>query len=90
MNSEITLDKNLIIDDKEEKGLLVDLEEKIEELLMKYQEIRKERDHLFNEFRMEREKVSQLEKKLEFITQDREKVKIRIDQLLNRLNNIDI
>jgi chromosome segregation ATPase len=90
MNSEITLDKNLIMDDKEEKGLLVDLEEKIEELLMKYQEIRKERDHLFNELRMEREKVSQLEKKLEFITQDREKVKIRIDQLLNRLNNIDI
>ncbi len=91
MNSEIILDKNLKMDDKEEeKGLLGDLEEKIDYLLLKYQEIKKERDELLNELKVEKEKVFQLEKKLESINQDREKVKIRIDQLLNRLSSIDI
>ncbi len=91
MNSEIILDKNLKMDDKEEeKGLLGDLEEKINYLLLKYQELKKERDELLNELKVEKEKVFQLEKKLESINQDREKVKIRIDQLLNRLSSIDI
>ncbi len=91
MNSEIILDKNLKMDDKEEeKGLLGDLEEKIDYLLLKYQEIKKERDELLNELKVEKEKVFQLEKKLESINQDREKVKIRIDQLLSRLSSIDI
>jgi len=37
----------------------------------------------------EREKVIQLEKKLKLLSQDREKVKTRIDQLLHRFKNID-
>lgn len=91
MDSEIILDKNLKMDDKEEeKGLLGGLEEKIDYLLMKYQEIKKERDYLLNELKIEKEKVFQLEKRLESINQDREKVRIRIDQLIHRLSNIDI
>lgn len=92
MDSEIILDKNLEMDNQkeEEKGFLADLEEKIDYLLMKYQEVKKERDDLLNELKMEKERVSQLEKKLDSINQDREKVKTRIDQLLHRLNNIDI
>ena len=38
---------------------------------------------------MEREKIARLEKKLELISQDREKVKTKIDQLLFRLKGID-
>lgn len=86
------MDSEIIMDNKkeEEKGFLADLEEKIDYLLMKYQEVKKERDDLLNELKMEKERVFQLEKKLESINLDREKVKTRIDQLLHRLNNIDI
>ena len=90
MDSEITLEKNVEMDSKaEEKGLFSELEEKIDYLLMKYQDIRRERDRLINELNDEREKVINLERKLEFLIKDREKVKVRIDQLLNRLDNID-
>jgi hypothetical protein len=39
---------------------------------------------------MEKEKMIQLEKKLELLSQDREKVKMRLDQLLHRLKSVDI
>jgi chromosome segregation ATPase len=74
---------------EEERGLLGNLEEKIEHLLLKYQELRKERDELAIALDVEKEKMVRLEKKLELVSQDREKVKTRIDQLLLRLKGVD-
>jgi len=75
---------------EEERGLLGTLEEKIEYLLIQYQELKKEKDELAIALGVEKEKIVRLEKKLELISQDREKVKTRIDQLLLRLKGIDI
>jgi len=91
MDGEILLDKRtekMVLE--EERSLLGNLEEKIGHLLIKYQELKKERDELAVALDVEREKMIQLEKKLEFLSQDREKVKARIDQLLHRLKGIDI
>ena len=66
------------------------LEAKIESLLTKYQEIKKERDEFVASLQFERDRANRLERKLEAISQDREKVKTRIDQLLLRLKGIDI
>lgn len=90
MDSEITMDKDLEVKENEERGLLGDLEEKIEYLLTKYQEMKKEKEDLLGDLKKEREKVLSLKKRIEFITQEREQVKLRIDQLLKRLSNIDI
>jgi phage shock protein A len=75
---------------EEEKGLFGVLEEKIGHLLTKYQELVKEKEKLTSEVEVEREKRIRLEKKMELLSQDREKVKTRIDQLLHRLRNVDI
>jgi len=75
---------------EEEKNLFKVLEEKIGHLLTKYQELVKEKERLANEVEAEREKRIRLEKKMELFSQDREKVKTRIDQLLHRLRNVDI
>jgi len=61
----------------------------VELLLDRFQEVVKQRDELLVAIDSEREKRSQLEKRLELIAQDREKVKTRIDQLLHRLKGID-
>jgi chromosome segregation ATPase len=91
MAGEISLDKKTEKGAlEEERGLLGNLEEKIEHLLVKYQELRKERDELAVALDVEKEKMVRLEKKLELVSQDREKVKTRIDQLLLRLKGIDI
>jgi chromosome segregation ATPase len=76
-------------EEEEEEGLLGDLEEKVRHLLMKFHELRKERDHLAIILEEEKEKVTQLEKKLKLLSQDRDKVKTRIDQLLHRFKSID-
>ena len=73
-----------------ERGLFENLEEKISHLLIKYQELKEERDALTNALNDEKEKTARLEKRMELLTQDREKVKSRIDQLLHRLKGIDI
>ncbi|MBM4348814.1 MAG: cell division protein ZapB [Deltaproteobacteria bacterium] len=75
---------------EEEKNLFKVLEEKIDHLLTKYQELVKEKERLANEVEAEMEKRIRLEKKMELFSQDREKVKTRIDQLLHRLRNVDI
>jgi len=87
----------IILDERDEKivqegdqGLLGILEEKVVYLLKKYHELKKERDDLAVELDAGREKVIRLEKKLELLSQDREKVKTRVDQLLHRLRSIDI
>jgi len=90
MAGEISLDKqteNVV--SEEEQGLLGNLEEKIRHLLTRFYELKKERDHLAATLEVEKEKGIQLEKKLKLLSQDREKVKTRIDQLLHRFKNID-
>ncbi len=73
-----------------ERGPLEHLEEKVSLLLMKYQDLKKERDELAVALDMEKEKRNGLEEKLDLLTQDRDKVKMRIDQLLHRLKGLDI
>jgi len=91
MAEEISLDKQTErVGSEEERGFLGNLEEKVGHLLIKYQELLKERDELAAELDGEREKRVRLEKKMEFLSQDREKVKTRIDQLLHRLKSVDI
>jgi len=90
MAGEISLDKqteNMV--SEEEQGLLGNLEEKVRHLLTRFHELKKERDHLAATLEVEKEKGIQLEKKLKLLSQDREKVKTRIDQLLHRFKNID-
>jgi chromosome segregation ATPase len=91
MAGEILLDKRSEkLAPEKEQGVLGNLEEKITHLLLKYQELKKEKEELAAALEAEREKITQLEKKLEFLSQDREKVKTRVDQLLHRLKGIDI
>jgi chromosome segregation ATPase len=90
MAAEILLDKQAEkMVSEEEQGLLGNLEEKVRHLLTKFHELKKERDHLAIALDEEREKVTQLEKKMKLLSQDREKVKTRIDQLLHRFKSID-
>ena len=90
MAGEISLDKQTEkMVSEEEQGLLGNLEERVFHLLTKFHELRKEKDHLALALEEEKEKVVQLEKKLKLLSQDREKVKTRIDQLLHRFKNID-
>jgi SMC interacting uncharacterized protein involved in chromosome segregation len=74
---------------EEEQGLLGNLEEKIYYLLTKFHELKEENDNLAIALGEEKEKVIQLEKKLKLLSLDREKVKTRIDQLLQRFKSID-
>ena len=78
------------IDPEDDRGLLRDLEEKIEYLLAKYQELKHERDELAVALDTEKEKVIRIGKRMELLSQDREKVKTRIDHLLHRLKGVGI
>jgi len=89
MVGEISLDRQTGMDSEEEQGLLGNLEEKIRLLLARFHELKKERDSLAVALEEEKGKVVQLEKKMKLLSQDREKVKTRIDQLLHRFKNID-
>jgi chromosome segregation ATPase len=90
MAGEISLDKQIEkVASEEEQGLLGNLEKKIHHLLTKFHELKKERDYFAVALNMEKEKVVQLEKKMKLLSQDREKVKTRIDQLLHRFKSID-
>ncbi len=75
---------------QEEIRPLKKLEEKVGHLLSRYDVILRERDELSAALRVEKEKASRLEKKLQLLSQDRESVKTRIDQLLRRLKGIDL
>src|SRR4030042_7076236 len=91
MTGEILLDERTEkMMPEDEQGLLKDLEEKIGYLLIKYQELKNERDELAVTLNMEREKMIRLGEKMELLSQDREKVKTRIDQLLHRLKGVEI
>jgi len=89
MAGEISLDKQTEMASEEEQGLLGNLEERVTHLLARFHELQKERDNLVTALDAEKEKVIQLEKKLKLLSQDREKVKVRIDQLLHRFKGID-
>ena len=89
MPGEISLDKQTEMSLEEEQGLLGNLEEKISHLLLKFHDLQKERDNLASALDLEKEKVFELERKLKLLSQDREKVKSRIDQLLNRFKSVD-
>ena len=75
---------------EEDRGALGKIEEMVGKLLSKYQELKNERDELLSALDQEREKGRRLEKKLELFSQDKEKVKTRIDQLIHRLKGIDL
>ena len=86
MEGEILLKRKLEVAEPEvESNPLKDLEQKVTELLKAFQEIKRERDGLVSALGIEREKLTRLEKKLEFLAQEREKIKLRIDQVLHRL-----
>jgi chromosome segregation ATPase len=89
MSGEILLDRQTETASEEEQGWFGNLEGKIRHLLAKYHELKRERDNLASALDVERGKVNQLEKKLKLLSQDREKVKTRIDQLLHRFGSID-
>ena len=91
MASEISLDeRNEVMAQEGDGGPLERLEEKVSLLLARYQELKKQKDELAAALDMEKERRSGLEKRLELISQDRDKVKTRIDQLLHRLKGLDI
>jgi chromosome segregation ATPase len=72
-----------------ETGVLGPLENRVDLLLDRIQELTRQRDELTAAIDSEREKTVRLEKRLELFTQDRENVKTRIDQLLHRLKGIE-
>ena len=72
-----------------EPGPFKTLEEKVSDLLKEYQNIKKERDTLALALDEEKERLIRTEKRLELLAQEREKIKMRIDQLLHRLKGIE-
>jgi len=74
----------------EDQGFFASLEEKVALLLMKYREARKAREDLVVALKHEKERADRLERKLELLSEDRDKVKTRIDQLLHRLKGFDL
>jgi hypothetical protein len=89
MAGEISLGEKRAEEAAHEEGLFRNLEERVDCLLVEFQELMRERDDLATALGSETEKVKQLERKLEALTQDREKIKARIDQLLHRLQGTD-
>ena len=75
---------------EKERGPLEKLEEKIGNLLLKYEDLKRERDELAAALDLEKERVRRLGKEMESLSQDKEKVRGRIDQLLQRLKGIDL
>ena len=72
-----------------EPGAFESLEEKISDLLSEFQDLKKERDKLAQALDAEKERLTRMEKRLEILSQERERIKIRIDQILHRLKGID-
>jgi len=89
MAGQISLENEELVPEGD-RLLLGNLEDKIESLLAKYQELKKERDELAASLETERDRANRLEKRLEALSMDREKVRTRIDQLLLRLKGIDM
>ena len=84
------MDETEEVQQEEDRGALGKIEEMVGKLLTEYQELKRERDELEAALDREKEKGIGLEKKLGILSQDKEKVKTRIDQLLHRLKGIDL
>ncbi len=92
------MQQNLSLDDEtgtsmqeeEDRGALRALEEKISALLARYHDLKHERDELLAALRQERERREAIQRTLEALSQDKEQVKTRIDQLLHRLKGMDL
>ena len=93
MQRTLSLDKELKEEEEvvqeEDRGALGKIEEMVGKLLTQYQELKGERDAILVSLEEERERGRRLEEKLEILSQDKEKVKTRIDQLLHRIKGID-
>ena len=74
----------------EDQGFFASLEEKVTLLLLRYREARKTKEDLVVALKHEKERADRLEKKMELLSEDRDKVKTRIDQLLHRLKGFDL
>jgi hypothetical protein len=74
----------------EAQGFFSSLEEQVNLLLLKYREARKAREDLVVALKHEKERADRLERKLELLSEGRDKVKTRIDQLLHRLKGFDL
>ena len=91
MDGEILLEKETEPGSPNEaQGFFASLEEKVSLLLLKYHEARKARDDLAAALKHEKDRAERLERKLELLSEDRDKVKTRIDQLLHRLKGFDL
>ena len=91
------MDGEILLEEKAEpgspseaQGFFASLEEKVNLLLLKYREARKAREDLVAALKQEKERADRLERKLELLSEDRDKVKTRIDQLLHRLKGLDL
>jgi chromosome segregation ATPase len=74
---------------EEDPGLLKRLEEKVGDLLREFQILQRERDSLAQALHAEKARLIRMEKKLEILSEERERIKARIDQLLHRLKGIE-
>jgi hypothetical protein len=91
MEGDIVFTKEMApLPSEDPRGVLRSLEERVSSLLLKYEEALRDRERVVKALHLEKERVIRLQKQLEFLTQDREKVKGRIDLLLNRLKGIDL
>jgi septal ring factor EnvC (AmiA/AmiB activator) len=91
MDGEILLEEKTEPDSPSEaQEFFASLEEKVNLLLLEYREARKTREDLVVALKREKERADRLERKLELISEDRDKVKTRIDQLLHRLKGFDL
>jgi DNA repair exonuclease SbcCD ATPase subunit len=90
MAGEILLNRKVeeVVLEEDQEPLKI-LEEKVGDLLKEFQDLKKERDRLASVLEAEKERFVRMEKKLEILSQERERIKMRIDQLLYRLKGVE-
>jgi DNA repair ATPase RecN len=90
MAGEILLNRKVeeVVLEEDQEPLKI-LEEKVGDLLKEFQDLKKERDRLASVLEAEKERLVRMEKKLEILSQERERIKMRIDQLLYRLKGVE-
>ena len=90
MAGEILLNQKVeeVVLEEEQEPLKI-LEEKVSDLLKEFQDLKRERERLVSTLDAEKERLVRMEKKLEILSQERERIKMRIDQLLHRLKGVE-
>ena len=90
MEGEISLEKQTKeLPQEGEKRSFGDLEDRVGVLLTRYDNVVKERDDLAKALEVVRYRLVSLEERVESLSQDRERFKVRIDQLLHRLKGVE-